>query len=184
MDAEHLVTLDEIADYIRIQNPQGRKCVINKEKRGWEDGQIFASDIFPDEIEGVHVKILTKKIGHPVFCLEPSNKKLVLQGWRGYSYGPDIIDEICNELISTKYCCTARSIKRAEYGLLENGTDEGYQYWISSRCDKEYGLYRVIKGEIRKCILFDPDDYEEDYADYIRPIIIFDNVSIVDFNTI
>lgn len=181
MNEKHLLALDEIADYIKIQNPQGRKYVVSKEKSGWKDEQVFTSDIFPDLIEGVHVKELTEKIGHPVFCLEPSNKKLVLQGWHGYSYGPDIIDKICDSLISTKYCCTARNIRMSEFGAIEEATDEDYRYWISSRCDDEYGLYRVINGKMRRCILFDPDDYEEDYADYIRPIIVFDNVNISTF---
>ena len=146
MNEKHLLALDEIADYIKIQNPQGRKYVVSKEKSGWKDEQVFTSDIFPDLIEDVHVKELTKKIGHPVFCLEPSNKKLVLQGWHGYSYGPDIIDKICDSLISTKYCCTARNIRMSEFGAIEKATDAINEKIDDASKAAQEGLEKASEG--------------------------------------
>lgn len=177
MIRKHILALDEVEQEIEIPNPGGRVCAISSKQSGWKDEQVFTSELFPKIIVGTLQKRLTKKLGHPVFCLEEIDKKLILQGWSGYNYGPSIMDRICDELLSSREMSFFRSITKSDFELIDS-KEEGRKYWLSSRCETEYGLYRASNGEIRDCTLFDPDGYEEDYADNIRPIVILTNIDV------
>lgn len=177
MSLKERIALDEIEQEIVISNPENRVCRIDTNESGWEDEQVFTSDVFPKRIVGIHLKELTKKVGKPVYCLEGSRKKLILQGWRGYNYGPRSIDRICNELLSTQDICLSRSVQKADFKAIAHDED-GINYWLSSQCKEEYGLYRVCKGKISTCTLFDPDGYEDDYAYSVLPIMVI-NIEVV-----
>ena len=58
---------------------------------------------------------------------------------------------------------------------------DGMKYWLSSRCEREHGLYRVSNGEAGAFTLFDPDGYEEYYADNVRPILVVMNIDVETF---
>lgn len=177
MSLRNTIALDEIEQEIVIQNPANRICRIEAKQSGWEDEQVFTSDVFADSILAIHLKELTRKVGHPVYCLEPTKKKLILKGWYGYNYGPRLLDRICNELLSTQDICFARSIQKTDFQAFYHD-GENMSYWLSSRCEKEYGLYRANKGQIDACTLFDPDGYEDDYAYSVRPVMVM-NMEVV-----
>lgn len=180
MSAKRSLALDELEQEIEVPNPGGRICKIPSNQSGWKEEQVFTSDVFPNRIVGMLQKELTKKLGHPAFCLETSSKKLILQGWHGYNYGPRLLNMICDELFSFREVCSSRSIAKSDFEWLAHKEDD-MKYWLSSRCEREYGLYRVGNGEVRACTLFDPDGYVEYYADNIRPIVVFMNVDVVAF---
>ena len=177
MSKKKVLSLDELEQEIEIPNPGGRSCRITSRQSGWKDEQLFTSDMFPNRIVGMLQEELTKKLGHPAFCLETSSKKLILQGWYGYNYGTRLLDMICNELFSSRKVCFSRSIQKSDFEWLEHKED-GMKYWLSSRCEREHGLYRVSNGEVRASTLFDPDGYEEYYADNIRPIVVLMDVDV------
>ena len=177
MKVRKLLELDEISPEIVIINPGDKSCIIPSNQSGWEKDQVFTSESFPNKIIGIHDKELSKKIGHPVYCLEVSNEKLVLRGWHGYNYGAKLMNKICNELFSIKGICSARSITKSDFELMDSN-EEAKRYWLASRCESEYGLYRVSNEKAEVFELFDPDGYEEDYADSIRPIIVINDVEV------
>lgn len=177
MSKKKVLSLDELEQEIEIPNPGGRSCRIPSRQSGWKDEQFFTSDMFPNRIVGMLQEELTKKLGHPAFCLETSSKKLILQGWYGYNYGTRLLDMICNELFSSRKVCFSRSIQKSDFEWIEHKED-GMKYWLSSRCEREHGLYRVSNGEAGAFTLFDPDGYEEYYADNIRPIVVLMDVDV------
>lgn len=178
MSLKSKIALNEIEQELVIPNPGGRICEIPAKQSGWKDEQVFTSDVFPDNIVGIHLEELTKKVGHPVYCLEGTNKKLILQGWYGYNYGPCLMDKICNELLSIEGICLARSMQKSDFKYFSHD-EENMNYWLSSSCKEEYGLYRVWKGgELSVCTLFDPDGYKDDYAYSVRPIIMVTNIEV------
>lgn len=179
MVSKKQVFLDEIEPEILIPNHREKTCIIDAKKSGWRQAQVFTNDDFPKSIVGINLRGLTEKLGHPVYCLEATNKKLILQGWYGYNYGPYLLDKICSELLSSlqgEYL--VRSIKKSDFQTFCHEGEET-NYWLSSLCREEYGLYRVRKGEVSACTLFDPDGLEEDYAYSVRPIVINTEVDIL-----
>ena len=177
MNVRKLLELDEISPEIVIINPGDRSCSIPSNQSGWKKDQVFTSENFPDKIIGIHAKELSKKIEHPVYCLEVSNEKLVLRGWHGYNYGAKLMNKICNDLFSIKGICSARSITKSDFELMDCN-EEAKRYWLASRSESEYGLYRVSNKKAEVFGLFDPDGYEEDYADSIRPIIVINDFEV------
>ena len=180
MSKKKLLALDELEQEIEVPNPGERICRISSGQSGWKDEQVFTSAVFPDRIVGMLQKELTKKLGHPAFCLEASRKKLILQGWYGYNYGPRLMNMICDELLSFGEVYSSRSITKSDFECF-NHKEDGMKYWLSSRCEREHGLYRVSNGEAGAFTLFDPDGYEEYYADNVRPFLVVMNIDVETF---
>ena len=178
MSSKRILALEEIEQEMVFSNPGGRICRISSEQSGWKDEQVFTSEMFPNRVKGILLEKLTKKLRHPAFLFEESStRQLILQGWYGYNYGPRLIDRICDELFSVGEVCSSRSVGKLDFDQLDQ-KEENVRYWLSSRCEREHGLYRVINGEVRTCTLFDPDGYEEYYADNVRPIIVVKDIKV------
>lgn len=172
MSVKQRTSVYELEQKIIIENPGGRVCRINPGQSGWKEEQVFTSEDFPEKITGVLLKEASKKVGKPVYCLEGSKQKLILQGWYGYKYGQCIMDRICNELLTISGIYFARSVQKSDLeGVCQIG--EG-NCWLASTCKKDYGygLYKVCKGEINDCTLFDSDGLEEDGEYNILPLIV------------
>ena len=158
MKVNQFVTSGEIEKNIIVPNPGNRYVVIPGEKSGYTstprkfEEQIFESDIFPKEIPGVLIGLTEAISGywHPTYLLEPSTNNLFLEGKEGYINGIDILNEICEKLISQTGIYAVRSIRKSDLDLFHYELEEDSEYWLASTeiRTNSSGVKYVSEGKI------------------------------------
>ena len=158
MKTKQFTTSGEVQKNIIVPNPGNRCIVIPGEKSGYTftprkfKEQIFESNIFSKEISGVLIGLTEAISGywHPTYLLEPSTNNLFLEGKEGYINGIDILNEICEKLISQTGIYAVRSIRKSDLDLFHYELEEDSKYWLASTeiRTNSSGVKYVSEGKI------------------------------------
>lgn len=134
MKVKKMITLDEIEPTIMIRNPGNRSYTVTSERSGCEEPQTFTSEVYPEEIEAKNIGLTKFPDGriHPVYMLEVTRKTLKLSGTRGFLNGPQIMNQVCNELIYQKGILLARSVQENDLADVDSDIKSEANYWLAS----------------------------------------------------
>lgn len=195
MEYKTVITTDEVQKNIVIPNMEGRKYIAKKEDTGYDEDQVFTSEIFPKENPGKLIGFteIESKI-HPVYVLDVTSKDLFLCGKEGYSNIITIIYGICNSLLcqDREEILLARSITDSDLCCF-NYNKEPQTYWLASKKasrDKNkywsynrYSVKSVWYGKVKENLLFEMadsinsvmSDREYMYNFPIRPVVVLNS---------
>ena len=85
MNVNKFITLKEAKKAIIVPNPGERSLMIRSIDSGYENNQVFTSEVFPEKIKGNFLGLVEtmKGIAHPAYVLNVTNKELYLRGNKG-----------------------------------------------------------------------------------------------------
>ena len=181
MHVSKFITLQGAKGSINIPNPGGRSLIIRSIDSGYENNQVFTSEVFPEKIKGKFLGLVEtmKGIAHPAYVLNVTNKELHLRGSKGYEYGPSIMNGICNKLLNQDGILEARSIKWSDLEAFNYKQEKQPCYWLASLNvyvysgnESQYSICYVNKGNAIN-LGYGNNGYN---SCYIRPVVVLDSI--------
>ena len=169
---------------IIIPNPMNRKVIVKPSKSGYDKKQVFTNGIFPNKIDANLLGFSRTDDGkiHPAYLLVDTTKEpLYLGEKRGYDNGIDIMDKICENLISQEGILECRSIMESDLKFFKY-EDEKLDYWLATKNETRNIIYNyfymkaIQEGMIISCYLFNSYELSGIRCYPIRPVVILDTV--------
>lgn len=184
MKVSENITLKEAQKGIIIPNPEERSITIIPAESGFNEEQVFTSDVFSNKIRGNFLGLVETMDGdsHPAYVLdEVTSKELWLYGKLGYENGPSILNNICEKLLGQEGILEVRSVR-----VSDRVKTTKIWYWMASRAinilpngNKIYFLCSVGNGtNVDAGSLFQSDGFEEANGCSILPVVILDSIVI------
>ena len=195
MEYKTVITTDEVQKNIVIPNTGGWTYIAKKENTGYDEDQVFTSEVFPKEISGIFIGFteIDSKI-YPVYVLDVISKDLFLCGSKGYNNIIKITYGICDSLLHQNRddILLARSIIDSDLESF-NYKKEPLTYWLASKKsshDKNkywsynrYSVKSIWYGKVKENLLFEmadninsvASDREYIYNYPIRPVVVLNS---------
>ena len=181
MNVSKFITLKEAKKSIVVPNPGERSLMIRSIDSGYENNQVFSSEVFPEKIKGNFLGLVEtmKGIAHPAYVLNVTNKELYLRGNKGYENGPAIMNGICNTILNQDGILKVRSVKWSDLKAFNYRQERQPCYWLASLSvyvysdnNYQYSICYVNRGN---AINLGYGDYGYNSC-YIRPVVVLDSI--------